>query len=226
MGIRTLIAMAPSGIPYFSGNYICPNGNNCDVYSKDQVVQTDPSLISGFFTAVMNMAQLSGGELQQVAFEKNRYLAQSAPNLVMIMSIDIADDADEYKNRLTLGADIFLEHFKGLIDNWRGDVALFDAYQVLLEENDFFDHDPVYRKNCIECTHDQDCTFRMVTGIQGMNLADKMALYPKMSIVKKMRVLAEEYMKYLKQLKRYKKFQADYQSRKKTVKNLKIVDML
>lgn len=226
MGIRTLIAMSPAGIPYFSGNYICPNGNNCDVYSKDAVVKTDPSLISGFFSALMHMAEMSGGELQQVAFEKNQYLAQSSPNLIMIMSIDIADDVKEYKNRLTLSIDLFNENFKELIANWRGNVMLFDAFQALLEEEDFFDHDPKYRKNCIECTHDQDCTFRMITGIQGIDITEKMALYPKLSIFKKMKVLMVEMMKYMKQLKRYKDFQKKYKEEKKKAPDLKIVNFL
>lgn len=42
MGISTIILMNPSGVPYFSGNYICPNGNNCHVYSRDAVVQKIP----------------------------------------------------------------------------------------------------------------------------------------------------------------------------------------
>ncbi len=224
MGIRTLIAMSPGGIPYFSGNYICPSGNNCDVLSKDQTVTTDPVLVSGFFTALSSMATMSGGELQHIEFEKHQYLAQSAENLVMIMSIDISDNVEDYRNRLTLSVDLFLENFKPLISQWSGDNQLFNLYQTLLDDADFFDSDVAYRKNCIDCTTNQDCSFRMITGIQKQDIRDKMKLHPKDKFVKRFMTIMREMFKYMKQIQRYKKFQKQYQQAKSTTPSLKIVD--
>lgn len=79
--------------------------------SKDKTVTTDPALVSGFFTASSNMASVSGGELQHIAFKKHKLLAQSAENLVMVMSIDISDNLEDYQNRLTLNVDLFFRKF-------------------------------------------------------------------------------------------------------------------
>jgi len=224
MGIRTLIAMSPGGIPYFSGNYICPAGNKCDVLSNDNVTNLDPVLVSGFFTALSSMASMSGGELQQIVFEKNQYLAQSALNLVMIMSIDIDDSIEDYKNRLTLSVDLFQENFKDLLPKWTGDYQLFDLYQTLLDDADFFDASNTYRKNCINCTTNQDCTFRMVTGIQKEDIRDKMKMFPKDNFMKRMFTLMREMFKHIIQKRRYKKFQQNFKQAKKETPTLKIVD--
>jgi hypothetical protein len=224
MGIRTLIAMSPGGVPYFSGNYICPNGNNCDVLSADKTVSADPVLVSGFFTALSNMATMSGGELQHIAFEKHQYLAQNAENLIMIMSIGINDNIDDYKNRLTLSVDLFLDNFRDLITNWTGDHQIFNLYQTLLDEADFFDSDVAYRKNCIDCQTNQDCSFRMLTGIQKTDVREKMKMFPKDAFFKRMTGLAKEFMKYRQQLKRYKQFQKNFRAAKQATPDLKIVD--
>jgi hypothetical protein len=224
MGIRNLIAMSPSGVPYFSGSYICPSGNNCDVLSEDKVVSTDPVLVSGFFTALSNMATMSGGELQHIAFEKHQYLAQSAENLIMIMSIDIDDSIEDYKNRLTLSVDLFLDNFREVITDWTGDHQIFNLYQTLLDEADFFDSDVAYRKNCIDCQTNQDCSFRMITGIQKADVREKLKMHAMDPFFKRWVGLIKEYMKYRKQLKRYREFQKGYQEARKATPNLKIVD--
>ena len=224
MGIRTLIAMNPNGLPYFSANYICPNGNNCDVLSKDDMVDKDPLLISGFFSVLSEMATQSGGELQHVAFEKFQYIANSTNNLMILMSIGIQDDINDYKNRLQLCIDIFLENFGSIIDKWDGNYSLFNMFQTLLDDADFFDVDPQYKKNCVNCTTNQDCTFRMVTGVQGIDFKEKMKKFPKDKIFKRLLTLSMEYMKYLGQLKRFKKFKRDFNKQKEKNINLKIVD--
>ncbi len=224
MGIRNLIAMNPNGLPYFSANYICPNGNNCDVLSKDEMVDKDPLLISGFFSVLTEMAKKSGGELQHVTFEKFQYLANGTNNLIMLMAIGINDNIDDYKNRLQLSIDIFLENFGSMIENWDGNSFLFNMYQTLLDDADFFDSEPQYRKNCIDCTTNQDCTFRMVTGVQGIDFKEKMKKFPKDMILKRFIILMKEMFKYMAQIKRYKRFKRDFHKQKEKNINLKIVD--
>jgi len=224
MGIRTLIAMSPSGLPYFSANYICPNGNNCDILSKDDMVDKDPLLISGFFSVLIEMAKQSGGELQHVAFEKFQYLANNANNLIMLMAIGIQDDIDDYRNRLQLSIDLFQDNFGSLIEKWDGNYSLFNMYQTLLDDADFFDSEPQYRKNCINCTTNQDCTFRMVTGVQGIDFKEKMKRFPKDMIIKRLYILMMEYFNYLGQLKRFKKFKRDFHKQKEKNFKLKIVE--
>jgi len=226
MGIRNLIAMNSYGLPFFSGNYICNAGNNCDVFSKDKVVEKDPSLISGFFNALMQMAKMSGGELQQVSFENFQYLAQTAPNVVMIMAIGIEDNVEDYKNRMQLAIDLFLENFGDMLENWTGNVSMFEVYQSLLDEADFFDHEPKFRKNCIECQIDQDCTFRMVTGLQGLDIKEKMAKYPKKSFIKKWMAFMFEMFRYYNQHSRYKKFQKQYKRQQKQNSSFQLIEML
>lgn len=224
MGIRNLIAMNPNGLPYFSANYICPNGNNCDVLSKDEMVDKDPLLISGFFSVLTEMAKKSGGVLQHVTFEKFQYLANGTNNLIMLMAIGINDNIDDYKNRLQLSIDIFLENFGSMIENWDGNSFLFNMYQTLLDDADFFDSEPQYRKNCIDCTTNQDCTFRMVTGVQGIDFKEKMKKFPKDMIFKRFMILMKEMFKYMAQIKRYKRFKRDFHKQKGKNINLKIVD--
>ena len=224
MGIRNLIAMNPNGLPYFSANYICPSGNNCDVLSKDGMVDKDPLLISGFFSVLTNMAQKSGGELQHVSFENFQYLANGTDNLIMLMAIGIDDNIDDYKNRLQLSIEIFLENFGSLIENWDGNAFLFNMYQTLLDDADFFDSDPQYRKNCIDCTTNQDCTFRMVTGIQGIDFKEKMKKFPKDKIFKRFMIIMKEMFKYMAQIKRYKQYKRNFHKEKEKNLNLKIVD--
>ncbi|TFH27302.1 MAG: hypothetical protein E4G98_06265 [Promethearchaeota archaeon] len=222
MGISTIIVMNPSGIPYFSGNYICPNGNNCHVYSRDAVVQKDPSLVSGFFSALISMSTISGGELKTIAFEKFRYLAQSAPNVILIMMIDINDALEDYQNRVRLSLEIFMDNFGSRLEHWKGDQFVFNQYQLLLEEAEIFANEPVYRKNCIECAHDQDCIFRMVTGEQGVEITEKMSQYPQRNFLQKIPILIREYMKYLKQIKRFKVFRNAFTIQKETQPMLNI----
>ena len=224
MGIRNLIAMNPNGLPYFSANYICPNGNNCDVLSKDEMVDKDPLLISGFFSVLTEMAKKSGGVLQHVTFEKFQYLANGTNNLIMLMAIGINDNIDDYKNRLQLSIDIFLENFGSMIENWDGNSFLFNMYQTLLDDADFFDSEPQYRKNCIDCTTNQDCTFRMVTGVQGIDFKEKMKKFPKDMIFKRFMILMKEMFKYMAQIKRDKRFKRDFHKQKGKNINLKIVD--
>lgn len=214
MGISTIILMNPSGVPYFSGNYICPNGNNCHVYSRDAVVQKNPSLVSGFFSALISMSTFSGGKLRQISFEKFQYLAAAAPNVIIIMAISIEDEVSDYENRVRLCLDIFIKEFSNYIEDWKGDQQIFDQYQALLEESNVFDNEPMYRKNCIECAHDQDCIFRMVTGKQGMDIKEKMAQYPHRNFFQKLPILIREYVKYRKQLKRFHNFRSANKKKK------------
>jgi hypothetical protein len=218
--------MSTSGLPYFSGNYICNAGKRCDVYSKDKVVEKDPSLISGFFNALMTMAKMSGGELQQVSFENFQYLAQTAPNLVMIMSISIEDNIDDYKNRIQLAIDLFLENFGDNLENWTGNVGVFEVYQSLLDEAEFFAGEPKYRKNCIECQIDKSCSFRMITGLQGLDIKEKMAKYPKKGFIKKWMAFMFEMFRYWNQHNRYRKFQKQYKKIQKEDSSFQLIQML
>ena len=224
MGIRNLIAMNPNGLPYFSANYICPSGNNCDVLSKDGIVTKDPLLISGFFSVLIEMSKKSGGELQHVSFEKFQYLANGTDNLIMLMSIGIDDNIDDFKNRLQLSIEIFLENFGSLLENWDGNAFLFNMYQTLLDDADFFDSEPQYRKNCIDCAANQDCTFRMVTGVQGIEFKEKMNKFPKDMIFKRFMIIMKEMFKYMLQIRRYKRYKRNFHKEKQKNLNLKIVD--
>ncbi len=97
-------------------------------------------------------------------------------------------------------------------------------YQTLLDDADFFDSDPQYRKNCIDCTTNQDCTFRMVTGVQGIDFKEKMKKFPKDMIFKRFMIIMKEMFKYLGQIKRYKQFKRNFHKQKEKNINLKIVD--
>jgi hypothetical protein len=226
MGISTIIAMSPSGVPYFSGNYICPNGSNCHIFANDKAVKKDPTLISGFFTALINMASTFGGEIQKVEFEKFRYMAHSAPNVIMVMVIDIADDVNDYQNRLILCLDLFTKNFGKYIEDWKGNLAFFDAYQMILEEASIFDEQPTYRKNCLECEFNEDCSFRMITGIQVSDVSEKMKKFSKYNFIAKAAVVLKETKKYIKQLRRFKDFKQKYEEKKSITPTLKIVDMI
>jgi len=226
MGISSIIAMAPSGVPYFSGNYICPNGNNCHVFSRDKVVQSDPDLISGFLSALMNLAKTTGGQIQKVEFEKFRYLAHSKYNVIMIMITNVTDPIEEYQNRLILCLDLFEKHFAQILPSWNGDIGLFNAYQSLLDEADIFDREPTFRKNCLECKFNQDCSFRMITGIPSANVKEKMQQFPKYNFFTRFKIAYQETKKYIAQLKRYKQFNAEYKEKKAATPTFKIVGMI
>ena len=172
------------------------------------------------------MAKMSGGELQQVSFENFQYLAQTAENLVMIMAIDIDDSIDDYKNRMQLSIDLFLENFGDKLETWTGNVGVFEVYQSLLDEADFFDAEPKFRKNCIECQIDQDCTFRMVTGLQGLDIKEKMAKYPKKNIIKKWMAFMMEMFRYYNQHSRYRKFQEQYKKQQQQDSSFQLIQML
>ena len=139
------------------------------------------------------------------------------------MSIDISDDVNDYKNRLQLSIDIFLKNFGSKIENWSGNYSLFNMYQTLLDDADFFDIEPQYRKNCINCTTNQDCTFRMVTGVQGIDFKEKMKKFPRDKIFKRLSTLIKEYFKYLGQLKKFKKFKRKFHKEKSKDLNLSVV---
>ncbi len=207
MGIRNIIAMSPDGIPYFSASYMCQTGKNCDALSKEKGIDNkDPMLISGFFTVVRNMALSGGGDIQQISFDKFKYIADAAPKLILLMSIGIDDDLEDYKNRLQICIDIFLKNFGENLKKWHGETNLFNGYQMMLEESGIFEHEPEFRKNCINCEFNKDCTFRMITGHQNLEIKDKIKEIGGMNFMKKFMTMMTEMMKYAKQKKRYYEF--------------------
>ncbi len=216
--------MSPDGVPYFGGSYLCPMGRTCDFAHKDEKILHDPSLLSGLFTVIMSMAEISGGKLQEISFEKFRVLLKSADNLIMVMGIDPSEDVEDYKNRLKLSIEIFLQNYKKYLPDKANKTSLFNSFQTHLEEANIFDDLPKYRKNCIDCEIDRDCMFRMVTSPLNVDPIEKMEhgknRYPKFTLLI---MWSKEFFNYLKQYKAFKNFKKQYKKAKERDPEVEII---
>ncbi len=113
--------MNPSGTTYYSWTTDPKNA--------------DPTMISGFLTAINMFADTQQGEqIKEITLNKTTYIFDRSENMVVV----ILTQDPEFQNVIRLVLPIirqrFYQHFHELISNFNGDIAPFQSFTVELED--------------------------------------------------------------------------------------------
>ncbi len=119
--IDRILIMNPSGATYFS-------------WTTDPA-KADPTLISGFLTALnMFAGNQQGEELKEITLNKTTYIFERTENLVVV----ILTQDPEFEKVIRLLLPVVLESFRQryyeLITTFSGDIAPFQAFKIELED--------------------------------------------------------------------------------------------
>ena len=119
---------------------IGPGGILC--YSKtffDQI-DIDEEIISGFLTAISNFAkEIKGGEIKALIFRNFNFIYSYSIeyNSIFVIVIDKDDIEEEARLKLELMKKEFLQIYKPYLENWTGNVSVFQNFDEFIEENIF-----------------------------------------------------------------------------------------
>ncbi|MFX1301993.1 MAG: nitrilase-related carbon-nitrogen hydrolase [Promethearchaeota archaeon] len=119
---------------------IGPGGVPC--YSKDFIEQIniDNSIISGFLTGISNFAkEIKGGEIKALVFKNFNFIYSYSIefNCIFVIVIDINDLEEEARSKVELMKKEFIKRYKPYLENWTGNVSVFQEFDEFIEKNIF-----------------------------------------------------------------------------------------
>jgi predicted amidohydrolase len=119
---------------------IGPGGILC--YSKNffEQIDIDEGIISGFLTAISDFArEIKGGEIKALIFRNFKFIySYSADyNCIFVIIIDKDDLEEEARLKLELMKKEFAKTYKSYLENWTGNVSIFQNFDDFVEENIF-----------------------------------------------------------------------------------------
>ena len=111
-------------------------------YSKSffRKIEIDEEILSGFLTAFSDFArEIKGGEVKALLFREFNFIYSYSVkyNLIFIVVIDKDDLEEEAKIKVELMKIEFINKYKRYLDNWSGDISVFEDFDNFVEENIF-----------------------------------------------------------------------------------------
>ncbi|MFX1477053.1 MAG: carbon-nitrogen hydrolase family protein [Promethearchaeota archaeon] len=119
---------------------IGPGGILC--YSKNffEQIDIDEGIISGFLTAISDFArEIKGGEIKALIFRNFKFVYSYyiEYNCIFVIIIDKDDLEEEARLKLELMKKEFIKTYKPYLENWTGNVSIFQNFDDFVEENIF-----------------------------------------------------------------------------------------
>ncbi|MHA1200013.1 MAG: hypothetical protein ACTSQF_11850 [Candidatus Heimdallarchaeaceae archaeon] len=159
--IQNIIITHESGLPLFGRSLMCHIGMHCTDFSKDNTFSDETLLNSALMNAMLIFDQAHPNNFHEFKMDQAKVLTFPKENITAIMYTDPDDNLEEYKNRLKLFTDLFTKQYAYLIADFAGDVSPFGAFQDIIAEEGLLEEGERFRKNCIDCTYDKHCAFRI-----------------------------------------------------------------
>ena len=111
-------------------------------YSKSffRKIEIDEDILSGFLTAFSDFArEIKGGEVKALLFREFNFIYSYSVNynLIFIIVIDKDDLEEEAKIKVDLMKNEFINKYKRYLENWSGDISVFNEFDKFVEENIF-----------------------------------------------------------------------------------------
>lgn len=162
--IQNIIITHSSGLPLFGRSLMCHIGMHCIDLAKDNTFTDETMLNSALLNAMLLFDQANPNQFHEFKMDQAKTLTFPTEKITVIMYTDPDENLDNYKNRLRLFADLFTKHYGHLLDNFSGNIDPFTKFQDIIAEEGLLDEGERFRKNCVECTYDKACAFRITIG--------------------------------------------------------------
>ncbi|MCK4896014.1 MAG: hypothetical protein KAS47_04345 [Candidatus Heimdallarchaeota archaeon] len=162
--IQNLIITTPEGLPLFARSLMCHIGMDCIDLAKDNTFTDETVLNSALFSAKLIFDDARPDDFHDFKMEKSTALTFPTSKITVILNIDPSDDVEEYRNRLRLFADLFVNQYDLYLQDFSGSIEPFTSFQDIIAEEGLLEEGERFRKNCIECEYDKACIFRIETG--------------------------------------------------------------
>lgn len=184
--IQNIIITHESGLPLFGRSLMCHIGLHCLDFSKDNTFADETLLNSALLNAMLIYDHANPNNFHEFEMNQARILTFPTEKITVIMYTDPEDNLDEYKNRLRLFADLFNKQYNSLLDDFAGDINPFIGFEKIIAEEGLLEEGEKFRKNCVECTYDKHCAFRITIAAPNKTFQEIFdSIYPS-SIFKKM----------------------------------------
>jgi hypothetical protein len=162
--IQNLIITTPEGLPLFARSLMCHIGMDCIDLAKDNTFTDETVLNSALFSAKLIFNEARPDDFYDFKMEESTALTFPTSKVTVILNIDPSDEAEDYKNRLRLFADLFVEQYDLYLHDFSGSIEPFTSFQDIIAEEGLLEEGERFRKNCVECEYDKACVFRIETG--------------------------------------------------------------
>ena len=178
-----------SGLPFFSVSYTCGYGIKCDDLTEAPLIKEDPTLFSGFLSAIHAFSSELGGELRFINLGTLSIHSYTTDAVIGILITDPTKNAHQIEhnnNRVRVITELFNETYKKLLNNAFIDTNLFSGFQKILEEEKLVDSNLHFKKNCQNCVYDKACPYRVILGPPKLSLVERLRKIPKLPPWKKL----------------------------------------
>lgn len=184
--LQNITITHPSGIPLYARSLMCHIGVHCIDLAKDSTFEDETLLNSALLNAMLLYNEAEPEKFHEFKLELTKTLTFPTQEVTVIFHVDPKDDVEEYKNRLRLFADLFVEHYGDYIKNFEGDISPFKDFDKIIAEEGLLEEGERFRKNCIECKYDKACPFRITVGAPNRTFKERFAEIKPISFWRKM----------------------------------------
>jgi hypothetical protein len=162
--IQNLIITNHGGLALFARSLMCNIGFKCTDLTRDGVLQDKVLLKSALFTAKILFEQIQSKSFYEFEMEKTKVLSYITDKIITMYALTPDSDLKNYENRLKLTAELFERNFDTEIKDFQGNIRVFTGYQEIIVENGLLEEGERFRANCLNCTYDKACQYRVFTG--------------------------------------------------------------
>ena len=187
--IHNIIITNSSGIPLFARSLMCSIGVSCLNLSKDNTFTDETLLNSALMSAMLMFDDANPNQFHEFQLEKTKTLTYPTENTTVILYTDPEDNLREYKNRLKLFSDLFNNRFKLVLEDFKGNIEPFKAFEEIIAREGLLDEGERFRKNCIECMYDKACTFRISIGAPERTFKERFDSITPIGLLKKLKLI-------------------------------------
>ncbi len=186
MVLRNLILQTPQGIPVFGRSLACHIGTYCMDLSQDSTFESDTILKSGLLTAMLTYNEAKRDSFHELELTDSKIISLPTEHLIGIFEVDPEDNIGDLEQRLKVMVELFETNYKYELDNFQGDIGLFEEFEKILEDNGILEQGEKFKKNCLECKYSKKCTFRVTTGPFYLTILEKFDSIPDISTLYKL----------------------------------------
>lgn len=187
--MHNIIITHSSGIPLFARSLMCHIGKDCLNLSKDSTFTDETLLNSALMSAMLIFDKANPHQFHEFQLEKTKALTYPAEKTTVILYTDPQDILSEYENRLKLFSDLFNNRFKLLLDDFKGNIEPFTAFEEVIAREGLLEEGERFRKNCIECIYDKACAFRISIGPPERTFKERFESIKTIGLLKKLRLI-------------------------------------
>ncbi|MDH5403915.1 MAG: hypothetical protein OEZ01_12415 [Candidatus Heimdallarchaeota archaeon] len=189
MVLKTIILQTSEGIPLFARSLVCSIGVKCVDFSKDSTFDDETVLKSGLLTALLTINDVKSEEFKELDIDRSKILSYPKKQIIAVFEVSPQDEVEPLKNRLKLMSEIFETKYEQQLNNFSGEISVFDLFEDELRKSKLLEEGEEFMKNCIDCKYSKHCSFRITTGPFYKDVASKFASIKPSNIFLKMKIV-------------------------------------